>query len=266
VRSAASVRGHPIHPALIPFPIAFLLGALLFDVIGLAAGAPSLWQTGWYLNLAGVIAAVVAAAPGVMDYIRTVPPRSSAKQRATRHGLANIGATVLYTAALLVRGEAVAQPGVLTVALQLAGAVLLAMGGWMGGTLVYRNQIGVDHRFAGAGKWSEARFGKDAVRSGRVDAARQDELDENQMKLLIIDDERIVLARTADGYVAFSDRCTHKGGSLAGGAMICGRVQCPWHGSQFDTRDGSVHQGPAEERIRTYPVEVEGDVVRVLVR
>jgi nitrite reductase/ring-hydroxylating ferredoxin subunit len=43
--------------------------------------------------------------------------------------------------------------------------------------------------------------------------------------------------------------------------MICGTVQCPWHGSQFDVRDGSVRAGPAESGIRTYPVqEADGEL------
>ena len=39
--------------------------------------------------------------------------------------------------------------------LEAAGVGLLTAGGWMGGTLVNRNQIGVDHRYAHAGKWQE---------------------------------------------------------------------------------------------------------------
>ena len=77
------------------------------------------------------------------------------------------------------------------------------------------------------------------------------------MKLLSIGDRRLVLARTEQGYVAFDDRCTHKGGPLSDGTLACGRVQCPWHGSQFDVRDGSVQHGPAEENIATYEVDVK---------
>ena len=40
--------------------------------------------------------------------------------------------------------------------MEAAGLGLMTYGGWMGGTLVYRNQIGVDHRYARAGKWKEA--------------------------------------------------------------------------------------------------------------
>ncbi len=81
------------------------------------------------------------------------------------------------------------------------------------------------------------------------------------MKLLHINDKRIVIGRTENGYVAFNDYCTHKGGSLAGGAMMCGTVQCPWHGSQFDVNTGKVTAGPADEPISVYAVSVkEGKV------
>jgi len=81
------------------------------------------------------------------------------------------------------------------------------------------------------------------------------------MKLLHVGSKRIVLGKTEKGYVAFDDHCTHKGGSLAGGAMICSTVQCPWHGSQFDVTNGQVKAGPAKENIHTYPVtESEGHV------
>jgi nitrite reductase/ring-hydroxylating ferredoxin subunit len=84
------------------------------------------------------------------------------------------------------------------------------------------------------------------------------------MKLLLVGDRRIVLARTEQGYRAFQDACTHKGGSLADGALICGTVQCPWHGSQFDVTTGEVKAGPAEQPIETYPVTPEGG--RILLR
>jgi nitrite reductase/ring-hydroxylating ferredoxin subunit len=66
-----------------------------------------------------------------------------------------------------------------------------------------------------------------------------------------------VLARDAEGYVAFADRCTHRGASLGDGVMICGVVQCPWHGSQFDVHSGAVRAGPAKSGIETFPVRVE---------
>jgi nitrite reductase/ring-hydroxylating ferredoxin subunit len=126
----------------------------------------------------------------------------------------------------------------------------------MGGVLVNRNQIGVDHRYAEAGKWKEETLHQ--VAGQPLVVARAGELKVNQMKLLHLDGERLVLARTEQGYVVFTDRCTHRGGSLAGGVMIGGVVQCPWHGSQFDCRNGQVTAGPATESILTYQVAEKG--------
>jgi uncharacterized membrane protein len=92
MRSRASIRGHPIHPALIVFPFAFLVGALAFDAAGVVMDRPAFWTTGAYLALAGVGAALLAAIPGFIDYFFTVPPRSSAKVRATKHMLLNLSA------------------------------------------------------------------------------------------------------------------------------------------------------------------------------
>jgi nitrite reductase/ring-hydroxylating ferredoxin subunit/uncharacterized membrane protein len=261
MRSKASYKGHPIHPALIPFPIAFLTGALLFDIAGIVLDLPSLWTTASHLAFVGVIAALAAAVPGAIDYFRTVPPQSSGKKRATKHALVNVSATVLFAVAWLTRPGAEGEPGLPVLGLEAAGTVLLMMGGWMGGVLAFRNQIGVDHRYAYAGKWKQERHATPGNQPLTV--ARTDELKPNQMKLLEVDGRRIVLARTDDGYVAFDDRCPHRGGSLAGGAMMCGTVQCPWHGSQFDVRTGALRAGPAERGISTYTVEVSGSDVRL---
>jgi nitrite reductase/ring-hydroxylating ferredoxin subunit/uncharacterized membrane protein len=259
MRSKASFRGHPIHPALIPFPFAFLYGAFGFDLVGQLCERPSWWTTGGYLGLIGIAAALVAAVPGLIDYFGTVPPRSSGKARATKHMVVNLAAVVLFALAWAIRGDASVEPDTAILALEGVGLALLTAGGWMGGVLVNRNQIGVDHRYAQAGKWKEARIQAGADLSPVV--ARSDELQPDQMKLLHVDGRRIVLARTEEGYVAFDDRCTHKGGSLAGGAMIGGVVQCPWHGSQFDCRTGAVGAGPAKESIATYRVsESDGEV------
>lgn len=260
MRSRAHFRTHPIHPMLIPFPIAFLTGAFFFNLVGLLTGAAAWWETGWRLAGLGILTGIVAAIPGFIDYLYSVPPRSSAKQRTTRHALVNVGALLLFGVAILIRGEAAAAPGTLTLLLEAAGIGCLVAGGWMGGTLVYRNHIGVFPRYANLGKWQESRV--PAQPEEPIVVAQADELEIDQMKLLHVNGKRLVLARTEEGYVAFDDHCTHKGGSLASGMMICGTVQCPWHGSQFDVKSGSVKAGPAEKGISTYEVtERDGAVL-----
>ena len=261
MRSKASVRGHPIHPALIPFPFAFLTGAFLFDVAGWLADRESWWTTGGHLAAAGIATALVAAVPGFIDYLFTVPPRSSGKRRATRHMLVNLLAVALVAVAWIMRRGMIAGPDIWVLGLELAALGLLTAGGWMGGVLVNRNQIGVDQRYASAGKWKEQRIA--ASPGAPVTVANVDELKVDQMKLLHVGDRRIVLGRTEQGYVAFDDHCPHRGGSLAGGTMMCGTVQCPWHGSQFDVRTGAVKAGPADRSIETYRIEQHGNEIRL---
>jgi nitrite reductase/ring-hydroxylating ferredoxin subunit len=205
------------------------------------------------LNLAGIAGAVMAAIPGIIDFIYTVPPESSAKKRAATHGIANTCMLLIFTGAYFYRDNNNTSYSLL--ALELAGITLLFISGWLGGTLVYRNQVGVDPRYANAGKWKEEHYKE----QGEIEIGPLDQLGVNQMKLLHIGGKRIVLGRTEERYVAFDDHCTHKGGSLAGGSMICGKVQCPWHGSQFDCATGQVCSGPAEGNINVYPLSVRNN-------
>jgi nitrite reductase/ring-hydroxylating ferredoxin subunit/uncharacterized membrane protein len=262
MRSKAVWLGHPIHPMLIPFPFAFLTGAVLFDAAGWFWDVPSWWTTGGHLNLAGVATALLAAIPGLIDYFYTVPPDSSGKARATRHMVANLSAVVLFAAALWIRGGAATPPHAIVLGLEVIGLGSLGAGGYLGGTLVTRNLIGVDHRYAQAGKWREETV--DPRKGHAVTVAKRDELQVDQMKLLRVGQKRIVLARTEEGYVAFDDRCTHRGGSLAGGVMMCGTVQCLWHGSQFDVSTGKVKAGPARKQIAVYRLKEEEGEVRLI--
>ncbi len=250
MQSRASVKGHPIHPMLVSFPFAFLTGAFLFNIAGRWLRNPELGQTGRHLTAAGVGAGLLAAVPGAVDYFGTIPPRSSASARATKHAIANVTALTLFGLSWAMRRGRTATGATLTA--QAAGLSLISVGGWLGGTLVYRNQIGVDHRYAGAGKWSE-----ESARStgSALAVAGESDLEVNQMRLVHAGDARVVVARTEEGYAAFDDRCTHKGGPLSDGVLICGTVQCPWHGSQFDVKTGEVKCGPATKKIGTHRVE-----------
>ena len=259
MKSRASFRAHPLHPALIPFPFAFLSGAALFDAAAWVWGSDPLSVSAAHLTLAGIAGGLLAAVPGVIDYLHTVPPASSGKARATRHGALNVVALALFGLAFATRGTDWTATG-LTLALEAVGVMVLGYAGWLGGTLVTRNLISVDHRYAGAGRWQEGIFigrpGEDIV------VATQTDLQDGHMKLLHVNGRRIALARTGDRYHAVDDGCTHRGGSLAGGVLVGHTVQCLWHGSQFDVRTGEVACGPAKKGVRTFDVRVEkGDVL-----
>jgi nitrite reductase/ring-hydroxylating ferredoxin subunit/uncharacterized membrane protein len=250
MRSKASIKGHPIHPMLIPYPFAFLTGAWGFALAGAISRRRELTSVSRHLVPAGVAAGILAAVPGLIDYVGTVPPASSGKSRATKHALLNSAALALCSLGWLAGRNS--ERTVLPLVLQGIGAAAISLGGWLGGTLVNRNQIGIDHRYANAGKWREQVL--DPAEPPALATAASD-LDVNQMKLVHVGNKRVVVGRTEEGAAAFSDRCTHRGGPLSDGVLICGIVQCPWHGSQFDVRTGAVKCGPAKENIATYPIE-----------
>jgi nitrite reductase/ring-hydroxylating ferredoxin subunit/uncharacterized membrane protein len=258
MRSKASIKNHPIHPILVGFPIAMWVGGFVFDLIGARWPNPGLWAAGFYSVIAGCVCAVLAAGAGVMDWLFTVPPESSAKQRGLIHGGLNALNLLLFIYVAYRLGSPSTAPDGITLFLMALGVAILGVAGWMGGTLVYRNQIGVERRYASAGKLktrSLSDWGKPVC--------NQSELGDGQMLLLSVGSERVVVGRCAVGLFAFSDHCTHRGGPLSDGALIGCTVQCPWHGSQFDIRTGRVVAGPAQEKLGVYSVEVRNGEVYI---
>ena len=249
MKSQASIKGHPLHPMLIVYPFAFLTGSFGFAAAGAAADDRELEQVADRLVPVGIAAGLIAAVPGLIDYLYSVPPQSSGNDRALKHALLNVTGLGLFAASWALRrsGERRALP----LTLKGIGTAVMSVAGYLGGTLVYRNQIGVDHRYANAGKWQEET--REHSESRALTSAASG-LGVNQMKLVRAAGKRIAVARTEDGYAAFQDRCTHKGGPLSDGALMCGTVQCPWHGSQFDVHTGEVKCGPAEKPITAYEV------------
>jgi uncharacterized membrane protein/nitrite reductase/ring-hydroxylating ferredoxin subunit len=262
MRSKAHFKTHPIHPMLVAFPIAFVTAAPVFDIAGLIGDWPTAWAVGAYTSVAAVVTGLAAGVFGLIDYLYVVPPNSSGKKRATQHMLVNVTALCVLAISWAFRDWASLRPEMAAVVLEVAALTAVTVGGWLGGTLVYRNQIGVDHRYARAGKWREQTLkGKPGEAVAIQDA---DKLQPGHMMLLRWNEHRLVLARTDDGYAAFDDHCTHRGGSLAGGVLAGGTVCCAWHGSQFNVSDGSVVAGPAEEPIKTYRVEQSAGEVRLI--
>src|SRR4051812_50022988 len=64
-QSTAQIAGHPLHPMLIPFPVAFLVATFACDLIFWRTGNPA-WSTAalWLLGAALVMAALAAGAGG----------------------------------------------------------------------------------------------------------------------------------------------------------------------------------------------------------
>lgn len=256
MKSKANIKAHPLHPIMVNFPIALFTFTLLFDIITAFNFELSFSKTAYYLNISGIVTALLAAIPGIIDFKYTVPPNSSAKKRAAKHGIINVGVVLLFTLSLYLRHR---ETGLfINIGIEVAAMILLVVAAWMGGTLVTRNHIGIEIRYANKGRWKEIYIN---TSSRSIAIAKEDELEMNHMKLLHINGKRIVLAKSDSGYAAFDDHCTHRGGSLAAGTLICDTVHCPWHGSLFNIQSGLATAGPAEENIRTYKTEVKNGEV-----
>ena len=69
---------------------------------------------------------------------------------------------------------------------------------------------------------------------------------------------KVSIANVGGHYYGFEDACPHEGCSLASGELDGTTVTCPCHGSQFDVRSGAVLEGPAEDPVTPWVVEVQG--------
>ena len=131
--------GHPAHPPLTDAAIgAYTFGtiAAFLDVLGIAEenGAKA-W---WLALLAGLIIGVPTVLTGVADWL-TISRGTPLWRTATTHALVNAVATALFLLTVVVghgdyvNGDVTALPFVLT----LLAFSTLAIGGWLGGTIVF---------------------------------------------------------------------------------------------------------------------------------
>jgi uncharacterized membrane protein len=140
-RSTARLLGHPIHPMLVPFPIAFFIGAFLADLAYLKT-ADAFWASAavWLLG-AGLLGAGLAAMAGLIDFVGDRRIRSLGA--AWVHMLGNLTVVVIELVNLALRlndPAALPSPGA-----YLSGVAFLLLGltGWMGGELVFRHRVGI---------------------------------------------------------------------------------------------------------------------------
>lgn len=140
MQGKATIGGHPIHPMLIPFPIAFFVGALVSDIIS-HWGDPIFWpRMSVVLIGLGIIGALLAAVFGFVDYA-TAPLSEGAKKTATTHMALNLIVVVIFAIAFYLRlGDATSVIGyVLTV----LGVLILGVSGYLGGRLVFEGGVGM---------------------------------------------------------------------------------------------------------------------------
>lgn len=96
-----------------------------------------------------------------------------------------------------------------------------------------------------------------------VALAKTSDVADGQIAVFEVGDKRIALCNVGGTFYAIDDVCTHDGGPLDQGVLEGNLVECPRHGARFDVTSGRAVVLPAVRPVQTYPVEVQGDDVRV---
>jgi len=138
--------GHPLHPALVHFPVALWLVAVGADVAGWATRLSDWWSLGWVCLVLGVAAGLLAMTTGLLD-LAALPRGHAAGDTAVRHLLVMVSAWFLFVISLAARGSnPAAPPPWWATVVAIAGGAVTVYGGWLGGQLVYRHGAGVQRR------------------------------------------------------------------------------------------------------------------------
>ena len=140
--SPASIKGHPIHPMLVGIPIGLWTFSLVADLVyKLGLGDESWARTAYLCIGGGIVGALLAAVPGLLDLLSLSDPR--AKRIGVLHMSVNLVAVALFAISFLMRMNGV--PGDTgPIILSVLGVVILGVGGWLGGELVFRHGVAVD--------------------------------------------------------------------------------------------------------------------------
>ena len=246
VRDALSgtFLGHALHPLLTDLPIGSWTSAVLLDSLG---GRESEGAARKLIGL-GILASVPTAATGYVEWADSAGGRAATRRVGLAHAASNATALSLFTASYLARKRGRRAKGR---ALALAGSSALAVGGHLGGHLSYVHGEGVAATTfeEGSTDWAEA--------------MPEQELVEGRPACALVDEVPVFLLREGNEIHALANRCTHRGGPLHEGEVGDGRVTCPWHGSEFDLRTGSVEKGPASSPQPAYETRTRNGTIEV---
>lgn len=141
-KSTLSVAGHPLHPMLVPFPIAFFVGTLVTDVVHSQSTQPFWAMASTWMLGAGLVMAALAALAGLTDFLGDHRIRNL--RDAWLHMIGNVVVVLIEAFSLwrrVVDGPDFILPTGLV--LSLVSTALLLFNGWMGWEMVYRHRVGV---------------------------------------------------------------------------------------------------------------------------
>ncbi|HEY7122807.1 MAG TPA: Rieske 2Fe-2S domain-containing protein [Ktedonobacterales bacterium] len=243
--------GHPLHPALTDVPTGAWTASFILDIASLGGNTPLRRGADFTLKL-GVVGAIGSALSGLADWQETY---GRERRVGLLHALLNSTALTFYTASWLLRKSKRRGTAVFFSTLGYGTVVIAA---YIGGELVFGQGVGVNHA-----AWLQ---GSEEFTTVLDESALQPE----QPRRVMVGDTPVVLVKQHGKIYALTAVCTHAGGPLDEGTLEDGTIVCPWHGSRFCLKDGSVQGGPAtfaerpfEVRIRNGKIELRRSEVHV---
>lgn len=134
---------HPLHPALVHFPIACWSLATAADLASPVWGEPA-WRLAGVLLVAGIGFSIPAMLAGFLELAKVAEDNPAIKD-VNRHMIMVMSALSCYVASLFLRlhGTELIEPGLLAIGLSVLGFLCLGVAGWLGGKLVYGHRLGV---------------------------------------------------------------------------------------------------------------------------
>ncbi len=240
--------GHPLHPVLTDIPIGAWTVAMMCDLVAAQRGSGETEKMADALIAIGAVAAVPTAIAGVADYSAI---DESAMAMAALHGLLNSTGLVLNLLSIRDRAAGKRSRGVL---LSTVAFGVVNLSGWIGGEMLFNRKIGVNHaeEASGPAQWQVA------LGSGNLPA--------HTPKRVEVASSPVMLYRDGATIYAIGAVCSHAGGPLDEGTITDNCVQCPWHHSVFDLRDGSVVHGPATYPEPAYDARLHDGQIEVRIR
>lgn len=98
-----------------------------------------------------------------------------------------------------------------------------------------------------------------------VDVAYPSEIDDQECKIIEIDNSPIAIFNLAGLFFAIKDQCTHQNLPLADGLVINDTITCPYHDAVFNIKTGEVLSPPACEALTTYQTRITDGKIQILI-
>lgn len=130
-----TVAGHPIHPMLVTIPIGLWVFSLICDFVFVYTGDTRWAVTAYFTLGGGIIGALPAALPGLLDLLGLHDPR--AHRIATYHLVLNLAIVAAQAVNFWLRMQADGDAAVLPRAISMVAVAALIVSGWLGGQLVH---------------------------------------------------------------------------------------------------------------------------------